>query len=108
MLKKFDITCAIFIQNYLRKREDTYSILQNKYLCIYEDSFGLKILRDDCARKVYLCNSQKKIASELFSSKFQCKKFNYYFSIYIIFIQLIQQNHFLVALEKRSSKEDDF
>ena len=69
MLKKFDITCAIFIQNYLRKREDTYSILQNKYLCIYEDSFGLKILRDDCARKVYLCNSQKKIASELFLVK---------------------------------------
>ena len=23
-------------------------ILQNKYLCIYEDSFGAKILWDDC------------------------------------------------------------
>ena len=27
----------------------TYFILQNKYLCISEDSFGAKILRDDCA-----------------------------------------------------------
>ena len=26
-----------------------YFIIQNKYLCIYEDSFGAKILRDDCA-----------------------------------------------------------
>ena len=26
MLKKFDITCAIFVQSYLRKREDTYSM----------------------------------------------------------------------------------
>ena len=26
----------------------TYSILQNKYLCIYEGGFEAKILRDDC------------------------------------------------------------
>ena len=38
-----------FIVWYLCKCKDTYSILQNKYLCIYEDSFGAKELRDDCA-----------------------------------------------------------
>ena len=31
---------------YLLKCEDTYLILQNKYLHIYEDSFGAKILID--------------------------------------------------------------
>ena len=41
---------GIFAQKYLRKCEDTYFILQNKYyLCFYNDSFGVKILRDDCA-----------------------------------------------------------
>ena len=40
---------SIFAQKYLHKCEDTFFILQNKYLCIYEDSFGVKILRDDCA-----------------------------------------------------------
>ena len=40
---------SIVAQKYLCKCEDTYFILQNKYLCIYEDSFGEKILRDDCA-----------------------------------------------------------
>ena len=38
---------SIIAQKYLRECEDTYFILQNKYLCIYEDSFGVKILRDD-------------------------------------------------------------
>ena len=32
--------------------EDTYFILQNKDLCIYEDIFGAKILRDDCALNI--------------------------------------------------------
>ena len=40
---------SIFAQMYLCKCEDTYFILQNKYLCIYEDSFGAEILRDDYA-----------------------------------------------------------
>ena len=35
---------SMFAQKYLRKFKDTYFILQNKYLCIYEDSFGAKIL----------------------------------------------------------------
>ena len=43
---------SIFAQKYLSKCEDTYFILQNKYLCIYEDSFGVKLLRDDCAARV--------------------------------------------------------
>ena len=40
---------CIFAQKYLRKCEDAYFILQNKYVCIHEDSFGAKILIDDCA-----------------------------------------------------------
>ena len=47
----------IFAQKYIGKCEDTYFILQNKYLCIYKDSFGAKILRDDCACVVCLSNS---------------------------------------------------
>ena len=39
---------SIFAKNYLCKCEDTYFILQNKYLGIYEYSFGAKILEDDC------------------------------------------------------------
>ena len=53
---------SIFTQKYLRKCKDTYFILQNKYLSIYEDSFGAKILRDECALRlirgtsyVFLC-----------------------------------------------------
>ena len=37
------------LQKYVRKCKDIYFILQNKYLCIYEDTFGVKILWDDCA-----------------------------------------------------------
>ena len=33
---------SIFTQKYLRKCEDTFFILQNKYLWIYEDSFGAR------------------------------------------------------------------
>ena len=41
---------SILAQKYLDKCEDTYFILQKKYyLCIYKDSFGAKILWDDCA-----------------------------------------------------------
>ena len=41
---------SILAQKYLGKCEDTYFILQKKYyLCIYKDSFGAKILWDDCA-----------------------------------------------------------
>ena len=40
---------SIFAKNYLCKCEDTYFILQNKYLGIYEYSFGAKILGDDFA-----------------------------------------------------------
>ena len=40
---------SIFTQKYLRKCEDTYFILHNKYLRIYKDSFRAKRLRDDYA-----------------------------------------------------------
>ena len=43
---------SIFAQEYLRECEDTYFILQNKYLHIYKQSFGAKILRDDCTLKL--------------------------------------------------------
>ena len=43
---------SIFAQKFLRKCEDIRYILKNKYLCIYEDSFGAKIFRDDCATSV--------------------------------------------------------
>ena len=40
---------SIFAQKYRRKYKDTHFILQNKYFSIYAYSFGVKILRDDCA-----------------------------------------------------------
>ena len=40
---------SFFAQRFLRKFEDNYIILQNKYLRFYKDSFGVKILRGDCA-----------------------------------------------------------
>ena len=43
---------SIFAQKYLRKCEDTYLILQNKYLHIYEDSFGAKMPRDDYTQNI--------------------------------------------------------
>ena len=39
---------SIFAQKYLHKCKDTYFILQNKYIRIYEDNFGAKMKRDDC------------------------------------------------------------
>ena len=35
---------SIFAPKYLREYKDTYFFLQNKYICIDEDSFGAKIL----------------------------------------------------------------
>ena len=46
---------SIFAQKHLCKWEDAYFILQNKYLCINEDSFGTKKLRDECPFNVYFC-----------------------------------------------------
>ena len=55
MMKKFcaKSSLSIFVQKYLCKCEDIYFILQNKYLYIYEDSFGAKILLNDCALNVF-------------------------------------------------------
>ena len=51
---KLKSKCAIILLSkylcwkvYLRKCKNTYFILQNKYLHIYEDSFGAKMLIDD-------------------------------------------------------------
>ena len=44
---------GIITQKYLRKCKNTYSILQNKYHCIFEDSFGAKIVREMIAPQVY-------------------------------------------------------
>ena len=40
---------SIFTQKFLCKCKDAYFFLQNKYVCIHEDTFGAKILIDDCA-----------------------------------------------------------
>ena len=48
---------SILTQKYLRKWRDAYFILQNKYLCIYEDSFGAKILRNDCTLNLFFFHS---------------------------------------------------
>ena len=47
-------SASIFTQKYLRKCEDTFFILQNKYLRINEDSFGAKILEDDCVHTLFV------------------------------------------------------
>ena len=44
----------IFAQKYLHKCEGTYFIFQNKYLRNYKDSFGVKLLRDDCNLSMFL------------------------------------------------------
>ena len=56
---KLKSKCAIILLSkylcwkvYLRKCKNTYFILQNKYLHIYEDSFGAKIPRDDCTQNL--------------------------------------------------------
>ena len=52
-LHKCAIISSIFAQKYLRKWYGTYYFIleNNKYLCIYEASFGAKIVREDCAPK---------------------------------------------------------
>ena len=52
---------SIFAQKYICKCKDTYYILQNKYLSIYEDSFGTKIFRYDCALKYILIRFTQQI-----------------------------------------------
>ena len=37
------LSLSIFIQKYLYECKITYFILENKYLCIYKDSFGAKM-----------------------------------------------------------------
>ena len=49
---------SIFAQKYLRKREETYFFLQNKYLHIYEVCFGVKMLRNNFALN-YNCLDKK-------------------------------------------------
>ena len=44
---------SIFAQKYLCKCKDTYFILKNKSFRIYKDSFEVKILRDDCALRIF-------------------------------------------------------
>ena len=43
-VRRAQSSLSIFAQKYLHKCEDTYFFLQNKYICIDEDSFGAKIL----------------------------------------------------------------
>ena len=48
---------SIFDQNFLCKCEDTFFILKNKYLPFCEDSFGAKILWDDCTLRMWYCDN---------------------------------------------------
>ena len=52
------LSLSAFAQKYLCIWEDTYFVLQKyeKYLRIYEDGFGVKILRDDCSHSLYKVN----------------------------------------------------
>ena len=51
---------GIFTQKYLHKCENTYFILQNNYHCIFENSFGAKIVRQMIAPQVYKFAKRKK------------------------------------------------
>ena len=56
---------SIFTQKYLCKCRDIYLMLQNKYLCIYKDSFGAKILKDDCALRTWIHKSSDRFSPPL-------------------------------------------
>ena len=49
---------SIFAQKCLRTWKDAYFSLQNKYLCIYKDTFATKICRDDCALRAFVFYTQ--------------------------------------------------
>ena len=71
-----------FTQKYLCKCKDTYFILQDKSICIYEDSFRAKILRDDCALKIpnnwNWTNFLKRMSKSMMemSNRMNMKRFN--------------------------------
>ena len=69
---------SIFAQKYLCKCEDTYFILQNKYLCIHKDNFGGKILRDDCAHntKKHLLKILQQVTKSAFERSCSCEAAN--------------------------------
>ena len=54
---------SFFAQRFLRKFEDNYFILQNKYLCFYKDSSGLKIHKDDCTLSKYTAGNASPISN---------------------------------------------
>ena len=54
-IRRSQIAQSSLSSKYLRKCKYAYSILQNQYLWIYEDSFWAKILRDDCAQSFEKC-----------------------------------------------------
>ena len=57
MMSSTYIWISDLVRKYLRKYENTYFILQNKYLCIYEDGFGAKKLRDEMGWRILQVNS---------------------------------------------------
>ena len=60
---------STFTKKYLCKSKDAYFILQNKYVCINEDSFGAKILIDDCAfsKNIFAVDSSDKSCNSRFA-----------------------------------------
>ena len=68
---------SIFSQKYLCKCEDTYFILQNKYLRIHKDSFGGKILRDDCTHNTkHLLKILQQVTKSAFEHSCSCEAAN--------------------------------
>ena len=72
---------SIFAQKYHCKCENTYFILQNKYLCIYDDSFGAMILRDDCALRNMKMKKSFSKGPDAMSVSLSCLQSKLYFHL---------------------------
>jgi hypothetical protein len=79
---------SIFAQKYLCKCENTYFILQNKYLCIYEDSFGAMIIKDDCALRNMKMKKSFSKGPDAMSVSLSCLQSKLYFHLIRIMTSL--------------------
>ena len=59
----------------------TYFILQNKYLCIYEDSFGAMIIKDDCALRNMKMKKSFSKGPDAMSVSLSCLQSKLYFHL---------------------------
>ena len=82
------LSLSIFTQKYLRKCEDIYFILQNKCLCIYEDSFGAMIIKDDCALRNMKMKKSFSKGPDAMSVSLSCLQSKLYFHLIRIMTSL--------------------